>query len=97
MGSVIGRKGNIVLAIEADAISVSEVGILSLLASIRGKPDGARLFVETRDLHDGSFALRNLVLQPAGDEIVQVEMAPVVPLRVPDEFVRGPEHAPRRA
>src|ERR1035437_6636630 len=71
-----------------------EVRILPLLASQRREPDGAALLVDSHDLTDGALAGRDLVLELSSLQVVEVEVAPVVALRVPDDFVRGPEHLP---
>ncbi len=55
---------------------------------------GARLLVDADDLADRPLAGGDLVLQLAGREVVEVEVAPVVALGVPDHLVGGPEHAP---
>ena len=95
--AVVGRQRDLRAAVDANAIEVREVRILALLASVRRVPDRARLLIDARDLRHRTFAARDLSLQLAGVEIVEVELAPVVALRVPDHFVRRPQHAPAGA
>jgi hypothetical protein len=59
---------------------MQEVRILSLLASVRAVPDGSRLLVDARDLHDRTFAVGDLALQRPRLQVVEIELPPVVTL-----------------
>ena len=48
------------------------------------------VLVDARDLHDRAFAGRDRMLQPAGLQIVEIELAPIVALRVPHDLVGSP-------
>jgi hypothetical protein len=83
--------------VEPGAVEVQEVGILPFLAAVRAEPQRAGLLVDPRDLHHRAFARRNLVLQLARLQVVEIELPPVIALRVPDHFIAVPQHAPPRA
>ena len=84
-------------AVETGSVVVKEVRILTRLAPVRAEPDGSRRLVDARDLHDRAVAGRDRVLQPAGWQIVEIELAPIVALRVPHDLVGLPQHAPAGA
>ena len=86
-----GREGGEVVAVEVDAIEMREVGIVAGFAADGGEPDAARCGIDAQDLGDAAVAGGDLVLELAGAKVVEIEMAPVVALRVPEEFTRTRE------
>src|SRR4029078_1307932 len=77
-------------------IEVGEIGILTLFTAVRGVPERACLLIDPRDLRHGAFAGRHLSLERAGVEVVEIELAPIVPLAGPEGFIGGPEDAETR-
>ena len=72
--------------VEVDAVVVEEVGVLAGDHPARLEPDAAVRHVHAvHGAHD-PLALRDLVLHPAGDAVVQVEVVPPVPFRHPDDL-----------
>ena len=60
------------------------------------KSTRAGLLVDTLDLRDRARARRDLLLERAGGQVVEVQVAPVVALRLPNHLVGRPQHAPAR-
>jgi hypothetical protein len=71
-----------------------EVGIAARLFADAEEVDGAGLLVDVEDLGDVAFAVRDLVLELAGGEVVEIEIAPVVALAEPEDLVRGGQVVP---
>src|SRR6202022_1138783 len=75
------------LPIHSDLVELSEVRIAAALLGISNEIEGAALLVDAEKLRDVAFSARDLALECAGREIVQIELCPVVALREPDHFV----------
>ena len=95
--AVVGRQRDVVLAVEPDLVEVREVRILSLLLADRVEPHRPRRAIEPGDARDRPDAGRDLVLQLAGLEIVEIHLRGAVALRVPEHLVRVPENLPLHA
>ena len=81
-----GGEGGEVVPVEIDAIEMREVGIVAGFTADGGEPDAARCGIDAQDLGDAAVAGGDLVPELADAKVVEVEMAPVVALRVPEEF-----------
>jgi hypothetical protein len=84
---VLGGQQRQVLPVHAHAIEVSKIGVAPLLAPDRHEIELAALFVNAEQLRDIAGARGDRELLPARLQVVQVEMAPVVALRKPDDLV----------
>ena len=84
-----GRELRVALTVQADAVGVAEIRIFTGFTSLTLEPDGARLLVEAQHLHDGTVAGRHLVLQRAGRQVVEIDVAPVVAFGIPEHLVRS--------
>ncbi len=89
-----GRQRGVALAVEADAVEVREVGVLPRLAAVGREEDGAGRLVDAHDAGHRARARRHLVLETAVGQVVEIQVAPVVALRIPQDFVGGPQHTP---
>ncbi len=83
-------------AVEAHAVEVAEVGVSGLAAGAE-EVDGAAPRVDAQHLQHVPVAARDRVLQAAGCEVVQVEVAPAAALGEPDRLVRAGQHVPVHA
>ena len=94
MRAVVWCQSNLICCtIQADAVAVTEVRILPFLTSVGHVVHKTCIFIHSNDLcHWSLSARRYLILQFAGHEVIQVEVAPVVALRVPQQFFRCPEY-----
>ena len=85
---VLGCEEPQIGAVEFDAVEMLKVGIAILLPSHADEVDGTRFVVYIEDLGDVAGTTGDLVLQLAGAEVVEIEIAPVVTLAEPEDFVR---------
>ena len=94
MIAILRRQHREAFSIHADAAQLAEVRIAAWRLAHAAVPQGAALFIETQDVRDVARPFRDLALQRAGREIVEIEVAPVVALGEPEHLVRRGQHAP---
>src|SRR5436309_10440199 len=75
---------------------MDEVGVAAFLFPNTEKVDDAILFVHTESLRDISFAGSDGILELTGLEVVEIELAPIVALGEPKDFVGSRKKAPVR-
>ena len=86
------RQRGVARPVQTNAVRVAEVRVLAGLAPLRLEPDGARLLVEPQQLHHRPLAGCDVPLQRPGGEVVEVDVAPIVALGVPEHFAGTPEN-----
>ena len=94
MIGVFGGEELLAGAVEVDAVEMLEVGVAAWLLADAEEVDGAGLLVDAEDLRDVAVAVGDLVLELAGGEVVEVEIAPVVALAEPEDFIGGGQIVP---
>src|ERR1039458_1963125 len=77
-----------------NAVEMLEIGIAALLFADSDEVDGSRLLVDAQNLGDVARAVRDLVFELAGGEVVEVEIAPVVAFAEPQNFIGSGEIMP---
>src|ERR1700743_600186 len=75
------------LSVEIDFIEIVEIGAAGLFAFCQ-KIENTFLFIDPDELRHHPIALRDLVLDFSGSSIIEIQMSPVVPLGIPDDFIR---------
>ena len=94
MGGVFGRQQRRNPAVHVHLVEMREVRVVALLAADRQEEEQPALLVDAQQLRDVAFAAGDLALQLAGLQVVEIELAPVVALGEPDDFVRCGQVAP---
>ena len=94
MVGVFRRQQIDALAVERRPIEVPEIRIAPLLAADADEIQHPVLLVDAQQLRDVALAAGDRVLQPAALQIVEIQVAPVVAFREPDDLVRGRQIAP---
>ena len=84
VGRRVGREAG---AVEVDAVVVDEVRILSGIHAARAEPDLALVFVDAEHVAHDPFALGDLLLDRAGDAVIEIQVVPAVAFRHPDDFL----------
>ena len=82
-----------VCPVHAHTVQVLEVGI-AWLPSRSGEVERAALLVDPPQLQHVPVAAGDPALEPAGPQVVEVEVPPVVALGKPDHLVRRGQHVP---
>src|SRR5215471_9907069 len=85
-----------VLAVESHAVQVAEIRILARLFSASQKIHNTFLFIHPDKLRHHPIAARDLVLQLAGGEIVEIKVSPVAAFGEPNNFVGASQVMPVR-
>ena len=94
MVGIIGSEERQARPVHSDFVEMAEVRIAPALPGIPDEVECAALVVDAQHLIYVPFPGRDLVLEPPGGEIVEVELSPVVALGEPDHFVGPRENAP---
>ena len=92
--AIFRREHRELLSVHPDPAEVAEVRIATRRLAHALKPQRPRLFIHPDELRHVARTTRDLALQLARCEIVQVELAPIVSLREPDHFVGRGQHTP---
>ena len=83
-----------VRAVEVHTVERGEVRVATSLLTHCQEVDLPTLLVDVKHLSHVAVAVRDLVLQRARSQVVEIHLAPVVTLREPQDFVRPGEIAP---
>ena len=85
-----------VFSVESDAVEMSEVWIASFLFSDREKIDNPICLVHPQGLRNVTLPSGDRILEVSGLEIIEVEIAPIVTLREPNDRVGTWKESPIR-
>ena len=80
MRRILGRQQRQVLSIEADSIEMNEVRIASFLLTDAAEVQQPVLLIDPEQLRDVPFTRRDLILEPARLQIVEIQLSPVIAL-----------------
>jgi hypothetical protein len=84
---VLGRQQGLAAAVHTDPVQMPEVRIAPGLLALAREVDRPRALVHVDDVHHVAAARRYAILEPAGGEIVEVQVDPVLALRPPDQLL----------
>ena len=62
----------------------------------RGEVDDTALLIHILQIEERTIALRDLILQRAGGQVVQIKLRPVAALTHPQKLLARPQHLPVR-
>ncbi len=90
------RQQALILPIEIHAIEVLVIQVFVLLLARRHEINHVILLIHILQIRHRSIAMRDLILQRSGRQVIQINLRPVAPLTHPKKFIRIPQHLPVR-